>query len=133
MAIGSRITQRPGDLNMTRNDLMDRVDGLTPQALSNLIRRDSKRSEGDTSIATALGVSVMWLVYGDTRPDTATTHPAREPDTSPYVDPNLQRVVQAWPLLDDIVREQWGEHAQWVYDNGNYLYFDSGILTSIQN
>lgn len=26
-----------------------------------------------------------------------------------------------------------GEHEQWVYGNGNYLYFDGGILTTIQN
>lgn len=27
----------------------------------------------------------------------------------------------------------WGTHEQWVYGNGNYLYFENGILTSIQN
>lgn len=28
---------------------------------------------------------------------------------------------------------QYGVHEQWVYGGGNYLYFDDGILTSIQN
>lgn len=27
----------------------------------------------------------------------------------------------------------WGTYEQWVYGNGNYLYFENGILTSIQN
>lgn len=27
----------------------------------------------------------------------------------------------------------WGTHEQWVYGNGNYLYFENGRLTSIQN
>jgi hypothetical protein len=26
---------------------------------------------------------------------------------------------------------QWGTYAQWVYESGNYLYFDNGILSSI--
>lgn len=64
MAIGKRIEQRLGDLGWKRRDLMDRVPDLTPQALSNLINRDSVRSEWDLQIAAALGVSVMWLVYG---------------------------------------------------------------------
>lgn len=64
MAIGKRIEQRLNDLKWKRRDLMDRVPDLTPQALSNLINRDSARSEWDMQIAEALGVSVMWLVYG---------------------------------------------------------------------
>lgn len=27
----------------------------------------------------------------------------------------------------------WGVHEQWCYSSGNYLYFENGILTSIQN
>jgi hypothetical protein len=27
----------------------------------------------------------------------------------------------------------YGTHEQWVYGGGNYLYFENGILTSIQN
>ena len=64
MALGKRIhelLQRPG---WDRKRLLDAVPGLTPQALSNLIRRDSRRSEWDEQLAQALGVSVTWLVYG---------------------------------------------------------------------
>ena len=64
MAIGKRIEKRLEELRWKRKDLLDRVDNLTVQALSNLIRRDSKRSEWDVKIADALGVSVNWLVYG---------------------------------------------------------------------
>ena len=28
---------------------------------------------------------------------------------------------------------KWGVKQQWVYGNGNYLYFENGVLTSIQN
>lgn len=27
----------------------------------------------------------------------------------------------------------WGVHEQWIYGNGNYLYFENGRLTAIQN
>lgn len=64
MNIGTRITQRLKALNWERRDLLDRVYGLSAQALSNLIRRGSKRSEWDEQIAAALDVSVLWLVYG---------------------------------------------------------------------
>jgi len=64
MAIGKRIVKRLVSLGWSRNDLMARVPDLTPQALSNLIKRDSARSEWDMEIAEALGVSVLWLVYG---------------------------------------------------------------------
>lgn len=65
MNIGGRIVQRLKDLGWERKDLFNAVPDLTPQALSNLIRRDSKRSEWDVAIAQALGVSVLWLVYGE--------------------------------------------------------------------
>lgn len=64
MAIGKRIEQRLAEKKWSRNDLMARVPNLTPQALSNLIKRDSVRSEWDLQIAEALEVSVLWLVYG---------------------------------------------------------------------
>lgn len=65
MNIGGRIVQRLKELGWERKDLFNAVPDLTPQALSNLIRRDSKRSEWDVAIAQALGVSVLWLVYGE--------------------------------------------------------------------
>lgn len=72
MAIGKRIVEILDKRGWERGDLMARLPNLTPQALSNLIRRDSKRSEWDEAIASALGVSVMWLVYGSEAPyDTA--------------------------------------------------------------
>jgi hypothetical protein len=64
MNLGKRIEQRLKDLNWDRKDLLEKVTELTPQALSNLIRRDSRRSEWDEAIAAALGVNVLWLVYG---------------------------------------------------------------------
>jgi hypothetical protein len=66
MALGKRIEDRLNQLGWKRRDLIESVRGieLSEQALSNLIRRDSKRSEHDEAIAEALGVSVLWLVYG---------------------------------------------------------------------
>jgi hypothetical protein len=65
MAIGKNISACLARLGWSRKDLLERVPNLTPQALSNLILRDSKRSEWDQAIAEALGVSIYDLVYGD--------------------------------------------------------------------
>lgn len=67
MALGKRIADRLQELGKPRRWLLEKVDGLTDQALSDLIRRDSRRSEWDEKIAAALGVSVGWLVYGHYR------------------------------------------------------------------
>ena len=73
--IGGRIQQRLEALGWKQKDLLDRVPDLSAQSLSNLIRRDSVRSELDVVIAEALGVSVMWLVYGDDQSAIETTQP----------------------------------------------------------
>lgn len=41
----------------------------------------------------------------------------------------------AWGRPEDINRTSgsYGVHEQWVYGGGNYLYFEDGILTTIQN
>lgn len=65
MNIGGRIKKRLEDIGKDRQWLLAQLPDLTPQALSNLIVRDSKRSEWDVRIANALGTSVLWLVYGD--------------------------------------------------------------------
>ena len=41
----------------------------------------------------------------------------------------------SWGRPNDINRSTgtWGVHEQWCYDGYNYLYFEDGILTSIQN
>lgn len=64
MALGKRIEDRLRELKWERRQLLNEVPSLTPQSLSNLINRDSARSEWDEEIARALGVSVLWLVYG---------------------------------------------------------------------
>jgi hypothetical protein len=69
MAIGTRIKQRLRDLEWQQKDLIDAASKISetpisPQSISNLIRRDSARSEQDEVIAEALGVGLMWLVYG---------------------------------------------------------------------
>lgn len=80
MNIGSRISQRLKELGWERKDLLAKVPDLTPQALSNLIKRDSIRSEWDEAISDALGVSVMWLVYNrqETKTDARITQEAQE-------------------------------------------------------
>jgi hypothetical protein len=37
------------------------------------------------------------------------------------------------PQRINTTTNKWGERQQWVYGNGNYLYFEKGVLTSIQN
>ena len=49
---------------------------------------------------------------------------------------NQEAVLSSsWGRPKDINRttNRYGTREQWVYGNGNYLYFENGILTSIQN
>ena len=57
MNLGKRIEARLKELNWERKALYDAIPELTPQALSNLITRDSKRSEWDLKIAATDGRS----------------------------------------------------------------------------
>lgn len=58
--------------------MLDKVPELSVQSLSALIKRDSKRSELDEVIADALGVDLLWLVYGKTNSSRVKTLPKRE-------------------------------------------------------
>lgn len=44
-------------------------------------------------------------------------------------------LTEGWGRPNDINKttNAYGTSEQWVYDNYNYLYFDDGVLTSIQN
>lgn len=64
MALGKRIAARLTELGWKQRDLLDRIPTLSPQALSNLIRRDSVRSEYDQLLAEALDMDLFELVYG---------------------------------------------------------------------
>ena len=111
MNIGGRILKRLEELHWERRELLDRVPDLTPQALHNLIKRDSIRSEWDTKIADALGVSVLWLVYGES------TEYAAAPQTTSLIagestpnvlqlptpqHPSIKEVVQIMNSIDDL-------------------------------
>lgn len=65
MNLGKRIESRLTELGWQRGDLLSRVPALSPQSLSALITRDSRRSEHDVAIAAALGVNLLWLVAGE--------------------------------------------------------------------
>ena len=42
--------------------------------------------------------------------------------------------IESWGEPEDINKTigRWGTHEQWVYGY-NYLYFENGVLTTIQN
>ena len=84
MNMGRRIAARLAELGWKQKDLVDRVPDLTPQTLSNLVKRDSHRSDWERAIADALGVSVSWLVYGqeDVPSATKATPPADSAEVS---------------------------------------------------
>ena len=46
-----------------------------------------------------------------------------------------QMCIDSWgePQSINKTTSKYGVNEQWVYGNGNYLYFDDGILTTIQN
>lgn len=61
---------------------------------------------------------------------------ARKKSQGVYIGMTQQDVLDSsWGKPKDINKTigAWGVHEQWVYGNGNYLYFEDGILTSIQN
>lgn len=107
MALGKRIADRLDALEMTRNQLLDKVDGLTAQALSNLIVRDSRRSEWDELIADALGVSVMWLVYGKECTQTQ-SQTLNEPPAPSYqfISPQAQQVFMLMRDLSPVRQDE---------------------------
>lgn len=87
MNLGGRIRQRLDELGWERSRLIELVPDLTPANLSALIRRDSKRSEFDEQIAKALGVSLLWLVYGYEEKPAANL--AAHEDRAEYGNPRL--------------------------------------------
>lgn len=48
---------------------------------------------------------------------------------------NKQMCIESWGKPDDVNKTSgsFGVHEQWVYGNSSYLYFENGILTTIQN
>ncbi|OJV45172.1 MAG: hypothetical protein BGO29_06155, partial [Bacteroidales bacterium 36-12] len=46
-----------------------------------------------------------------------------------------QMCIESWGEPEEINKTSgsYGAHEQWVYGNGNYLYFENGILKTIQN
>jgi transcriptional regulator with XRE-family HTH domain len=62
MAIGKRISERLNVLGWRNSQLIKRVPGLSAQALSSIIQRDSKRSQFAPQIAKALGMSLESLL-----------------------------------------------------------------------
>ena len=64
MALGNRIRQALAYRKREQKALVEAISGLTQQALSNLITRDSATSEHAIRIADALGVSIRWLLDG---------------------------------------------------------------------
>lgn len=112
MNIGGRILERLKFLGWERKDLLERVPNLTPQSLSNLIVRDSVRSEYDVAIAEALGVSVMWLVYGVADYSPAIIRPITiESPSKDELD-----LLNIYRGLDDISKGKLLERAQVIAD-----------------
>lgn len=108
MNIGGRIVERLTELKWERKDLLERVPDLTSQALYNLIKRDSVRSEWDERIAEALGVSVLWLVYNKLPKTDEKSIAAQEPSNLEYFPkahtqhPAVAEVTQLITATDEV-------------------------------
>ena len=113
MGIGSRIKSRLDELGWQRKHLYDALPDLTAQALSNLIVRDSARSEWDERIAAALGVSVLWLVYGReteyAKNDTNHQEFAQEEKTGSAYNVNSPQTVEILALMRQLPIERQDE------------------------
>ena len=46
----------------------------------------------------------------------------------------IQVLNSEWgsPKEKNITETKYGKHEQWVYSNNKYIYFENGIVTSIQ-
>lgn len=92
--IGKRITARLKHLGWERKDLLNALPELSPQALSNLITRDSRRSEWDEALAKALGMHVMELVYGQ-KPPAWDSHKVKALPVQEGPPPTIQKIIEA--------------------------------------
>lgn len=70
MNMGKRIALRLAELKWDQVELCNRVEGLEPQALSAVIKRDSGRSKFAAGIAQAMGVDLNWLMTGEGEKET---------------------------------------------------------------
>ena len=101
MNIGKRIVERLADLKWQRKDLLNAVPDLSAQALSNLIVRGSKRSEWDQQIAKALGVSVMWLVYGEDCRSAEQKPEVEQAEVIDFHSETTRSVIEIMAMLDE--------------------------------
>jgi hypothetical protein len=48
---------------------------------------------------------------------------------------NKEQAIESWGQPNDINKTttKYVVHEQWCYPSHNYLYFENGILTAIQN
>ena len=92
--IGKRITDRLKELGWERKDLLNALPELSPQALSNLITRNSRRSEWDEAIAKALGMHVMELVYGQ-KPLVWENHKVKSLPVQEGPPATIQKIIEA--------------------------------------
>lgn len=79
-SLGERIQQKMNELDITQEQLADMV-GISQNSISKIIRGVTQRSKSTPRIAKALGVSEIWLVYGDQVPTTNEVFPIPNTDT----------------------------------------------------
>ena len=88
--IGLRIQQKMSELDLSQEALAN-MTGISQNSISKIIRGETKRSKAMPNIAKALGVSEVWLTFGESVPTTTevfpipnTTHMGN-PDNSVFV------------------------------------------------
>lgn len=91
MNMGGRIEQRLKELGWKQVDLLARVPELDAGTLSDLIRRDSKRSEFAARIASAMGVTLLWLLDGKEPKETPTVGTGHQGSTAAPAPPGDAR------------------------------------------
>ncbi len=85
LSIGDRIQQKMNELGLSQEQLADMV-GISQNSISKIIRGVTRRSKSLPLIAKSLGVSEVWLVYGDDIQSSNDVFPA--PNTTPISAPN---------------------------------------------
>lgn len=114
MNLGGRIRSRRDALHWSQTYVAQEVTKLrgderplTQQALQQLERRDSKKSEYIRELAVVLKTNVKWLLTGEGNPDWV-DQPAELSDYARFVGENFDRLP---PIRQEMVREiftNWG-------------------------
>jgi len=127
MALGARVRQAREARGLNQTELAEAIN-WTPQALSTLERRDSKKSERAGDLANFLRVNLSWLLNGSGK---SGLEGVDEDDNEMVITGTLDSWDEHTPLLDDEVLVSLFDEVQFACGDElyNIEYQDTGKKT----